>query len=130
MYVWLSHFVPWPLFSIILAYFKLSGYSWGESAGAISVSLHMLANGGDTEGLFRAAFMESGAPIPVGDITNGQKYYDALVADTDCIGAPDTLACLRTLPYPKLKVAINNSPGIFAYQVRSPPASSAYFAHN
>ena len=26
--------------------------SWGESAGAISVSLHMLANGGNNEGLF------------------------------------------------------------------------------
>ncbi|ESK84804.1 carotenoid ester lipase precursor [Moniliophthora roreri MCA 2997] len=46
---------------------------WGESAGAISVSLQMLANGGDTEGLFRAGFMQSGSPIPVGDITNGQK---------------------------------------------------------
>lgn len=46
--------------------------SWGESAGAISVSLHMLANGGNTGGLFRGGFMESGSPIPVGDITNGQ----------------------------------------------------------
>ena len=47
--------------------------SWGESAGAVSAALHMVANDGDTEGLFRAAFMESGSPIPVGDITNGQK---------------------------------------------------------
>ena len=47
--------------------------SWGESAGAISVALHMLADGGDTKGLFRAGFMQSGAPIPVGDITNGQR---------------------------------------------------------
>jgi acetylcholinesterase len=29
----------------------------------------MLVNGGNTEGLFRAAFMESGSPLPVGDIT-------------------------------------------------------------
>jgi acetylcholinesterase len=49
--------------------------SWGESAGAISVALHMLAYEGDTEGLFRAGFMESGAPIPVGqvDSTSGQR---------------------------------------------------------
>ena len=44
--------------------------SWGESAGAISVSLHMLANGGNTEGLFRAAFMMSGSPTSIGDITH------------------------------------------------------------
>lgn len=76
----------------------------------------MLANGGDTEGLFRAAFMESGAPIPVGDITHGQKYYDSIVTDTGCSGAADTLACLRTVSYASLKSAINKTPGIFAYQ--------------
>ncbi|KAI3620784.1 carotenoid ester lipase precursor [Moniliophthora roreri] len=89
---------------------------WGESAGAISVSLQMLANGGDTEGLFRAGFMQSGSPIPVGDITNGQKYYDAIVAETGCSGSVDTLQCLREVPYTSLKAAINNSPDIFAYQ--------------
>ena len=93
--------------------------SWGESAGAISAALHMLANGGDTEGLFRAAFMESGAPIPVGDITHGQKYYDSIVANTGCSGVADTLACLRTVPYASLKAAINLTPSIFAYQVKS-----------
>ncbi|KAF8955264.1 carotenoid ester lipase [Flammula alnicola] len=89
---------------------------WGESAGAISASLQMLANGGNTEGLFRGAFMESGAPIPVGDITRGQKYYDAVVSETGCSGSADTLACLRTVPYATLKAAINQSPGIFDYQ--------------
>jgi hypothetical protein len=48
-------------------------YSAGESSGAISASMHMLANGGDNEGLFRSAFMRSGAPIPVGSVENGQK---------------------------------------------------------
>lgn len=89
---------------------------WGESAGAISVSLQMLANNGNTEGLFRSAFMQSGSPVPVGDITNGQKYYDAVVQQTGCSSASDTLACLRTVPYSKLKAAIDASPGIFAYQ--------------
>ncbi|KAF4617643.1 hypothetical protein D9613_005858 [Agrocybe pediades] len=89
---------------------------WGESAGAISVSLQMLANGGNTEGLFRAGFMQSGAPIPVGDITHGQKYYDSIVKDTGCTSAKDTLQCLREVPYQKLKDAINNTPSIFAYQ--------------
>ncbi|CAA7261544.1 unnamed protein product [Cyclocybe aegerita] len=89
---------------------------WGESAGAISVSLHMVANGGNTEGLFRAAFMQSGAPIPVGDIANGQESYDTLVSDTGCSDASDTLACLRTVPYGALKAAIDKSPRLFDYQ--------------
>jgi len=80
--------------------------------------MHMVANNGNTEGLFRAGFMQSGAPIPVGDITNGQKYYDALVKDSGCSGSSDTLQCLRTVPYAQLRAAINKSPSIFAYQVR------------
>ncbi|KAH9475407.1 putative secreted lipase [Psilocybe cubensis] len=90
---------------------------WGESAGPISVALQMVANDGNTEGLFRGGFMQSGATIPVGDITNGQKYYDAMVKETGCTGASDTLDCLRTIPYTKLKAVIHKSPGIFAYQV-------------
>jgi len=30
---------------------------WGESAGAMSVGMHLVHNGGNQEGLFRAAFM-------------------------------------------------------------------------
>ncbi|KAI9442990.1 alpha beta-hydrolase [Lactarius indigo] len=90
---------------------------WGESAGAISVSLQMLANGGNTEGLFRAAFMQSGSPTPVGDITNGQKYYDFLVARTNCTGSPDTLACLRAAPYEALQAAMDSTPSLFSFQV-------------
>jgi hypothetical protein len=61
--------------------------------------------------------MQSGSPIPVGDITGGQKYYDALVVKTRCTGATDTLQCLRNVPYATLKEAINESPGLFSYQV-------------
>jgi hypothetical protein len=55
-------------------------FSWGQSAGAMSVSLQMVANGGNPEGLFRAAFMQSGSPIPAGDITlvgiyNANLFY-------------------------------------------------------
>ncbi|KAJ3486538.1 hypothetical protein NLI96_g4178 [Meripilus lineatus] len=89
---------------------------WGESAGAISVALHMLANGGNTEGLFRGGFMQSGSPIPVGDITHGQKYYDDIVTRTKCSGASDTLQCLRQVPYNTLKAAVDDSPGLFAPQ--------------
>lgn len=77
----------------------------------------MLTNGGNNEGLFRGGFMESGSPIPTGDITHGQPDYDTIVAETGCSGTPDTLACLRTVPYEDLKAAINKSPGIFSYHV-------------
>ncbi|KAF5376472.1 hypothetical protein D9615_008628 [Tricholomella constricta] len=89
---------------------------WGESAGAISASLQMVANNGNTEGLFRAGFLQSGSPIPVADITHGQKYYDAIISQTGCSSSSDSLACLRTVPYKTLKAAINQSPGILDYQ--------------
>jgi acetylcholinesterase len=94
----------------------LTPFSWGQSAGAISVSLQMLTNGGNTEGLFRAAFMQSGSPIPVGDITRGQPYYDFLVEHTNCTGSSDTLACLRAAPYDQLQAAIDSTPSLFSYQ--------------
>ena len=92
--------------------------SWGESAGAISVGLHMITNGGDTEGLFRGAFMQSGAPIPVGDISHGQAEYDALVNKTSCGGEQDTLACLKDVAFDVLMDAVDSSPSIVSYQVR------------
>ncbi|PIL23720.1 hypothetical protein GSI_13470 [Ganoderma sinense ZZ0214-1] len=90
--------------------------NWGESAGAISVALQMLTNGGDAGGLFHGAFMQSGAPIPVGDISRGQAEYDQLVQDTSCGNATDTLQCLRALPYDTLKLAVDQSPGIISEQ--------------
>ncbi|KAJ7310013.1 carotenoid ester lipase precursor [Mycena albidolilacea] len=87
---------------------------WGESSGAISVSLQMLANGGNTEGLFRAGFMQSGSPIPVGPVISTD--YDQIVAQTGCSSASDTLECLRTVPFATLKAAQDDTPFIFDYQ--------------
>lgn len=112
---------------------------FGESAGAISgetscqrnvkftpeffvlcsVALHMIANNGNNEGLFRGAFMQSGSPIPVADIINGQQYYDTIVKQTGCSGNLDTLACLKGLPLFILQDAINKSPFLLEYQVCS-----------
>ena len=77
----------------------------------------MLTNGGNTEGLFRGAFMQSGSPIPTGDIENGQGDYDKLVAQTGCTGAKDTLQCLREVPFAILQKAVDASPGVTSYQV-------------
>jgi acetylcholinesterase len=81
--------------------------------------MHMLTNNGDQEGLFRGAVMQSGGPIPVGDIENGQKYYDLMVDKTGCSNSADTLECLRKVPYTTFKKAMDETPNFFAYQVRA-----------
>ncbi|KAF9237743.1 Alpha/Beta hydrolase protein [Melanogaster broomeanus] len=88
---------------------------WGQGAGAVSASLQMLANNGSTEGLFRGAFLESGAPVPTGHITHGQAYYDSIVIQTGCGTASDNLTCLRGVSLDALQSAVNNQPSIFAY---------------
>ncbi|KAG2125787.1 alpha beta-hydrolase [Suillus clintonianus] len=89
---------------------------WGESAGAISVALQMLAYDGNNEGLFRAAFMQSGSPTPMGDITHGQRYYDFIVDKTGCKGSNDTLECLRGVPGDVLHAAVDKTPSSSSYQ--------------
>ncbi|KAI0265658.1 Alpha/Beta hydrolase protein [Gloeopeniophorella convolvens] len=88
---------------------------WGESAGANSVSLQMLTNGGNTEGLFRAGFMESGAPPPLGPSSHGQVTYDALVAATGCSTSHDTLECLRGVPLSAIRAAQDASPSVLGF---------------
>ena len=89
--------------------------SWGQSAGAISVASQMLANGGDTEGLFRAGIMSSGSPVPTGKITEPilQDTYDFVVEQVGCSGSSDTLQCLRTVSADALVAAANNTANIF-----------------
>ncbi|KAJ5580014.1 Triacylglycerol lipase (LipA) [Penicillium hispanicum] len=74
---------------------------WGESAGAYSVGAHLVTNGGDNEGLFRAAIMDSGNAV--GPSYNGtewhQPMYDRIVERAGCTDATNTLQCLRNLPY-------------------------------
>ncbi|KAH9936513.1 sterol esterase [Fomitopsis serialis] len=89
---------------------------WGESAGAYSVAAHLVWNDGDTGGLFRAGVMESGPPISLGTVAEGQQYYDQLVENVGCSGEADTLACLRAVDYVVLQAAIALSPSFFSYQ--------------
>ncbi|KIJ51271.1 hypothetical protein M422DRAFT_74212 [Sphaerobolus stellatus SS14] len=88
---------------------------WGESAGAISVALQLVVNGGNQGGLFRSAVMESGSPLPLVDISTGQRFFDQLVADTGCTGSKDTLACLKAVPFDTFQNAVNESPNIFSF---------------
>jgi acetylcholinesterase len=87
---------------------------WGESAGAGSVGLHMLAYGGRDEGLFRGAIMESGGPIPfisMRDQRQSQKLLDSLMFKVGCSRSQgeETLKCLREKDFHTLNNAFNTS---------------------
>ena len=93
----------------------LTFHSWGQSAGGASVGLHLVANGGNTEGLFHAAFMESGFPMPNGDTRQGQRWYDLLVKQSGCAGAIDTLSCIRdTVPDEVINAVQDKTPYVFS----------------
>ncbi|KAI0656620.1 carotenoid ester lipase precursor [Cubamyces menziesii] len=88
---------------------------WGQSAGAISVGLQMVANNGDNEGLFRGAIMESGSPLPTGDTELQQPSYDTVVQHAGCAGEADTLKCLRGVSADTLMAAAEAVPNLFDY---------------
>ncbi|KAK2011787.1 alpha/beta-hydrolase [Colletotrichum eremochloae] len=74
---------------------------FGESAGAISVGLQLIAYGGRDEGLFSAAIMESGGPYHSQMITreaDKEASFTGLLNATNCTEAPDALTCLRSAP--------------------------------
>jgi len=59
--------------------------------------------------------MESGSPYNLRDITAQQSLFDQLVADTGCTDSTDLIACLSTVPFDKLMVAVNKAPNAFSY---------------
>jgi len=77
----------------------------------------MVAYGGRAEGLYHSAFMQSGAPIPVGDITGGQKHFEFLVSETGCHNEIDSLECIRYVPLEKLKAVVERTANYFSYEV-------------
>ncbi|GJJ08501.1 hypothetical protein Clacol_002719 [Clathrus columnatus] len=89
--------------------------SWGESAGAISVGSHMVINGGNQEGLFHGAFMESGSPVAMADISAGQPFFNQLVTNAGCSGSLDVLACLKAVPLETFLDAVNESPNLLSF---------------
>ncbi|KAF9474072.1 carotenoid ester lipase precursor [Pholiota conissans] len=88
---------------------------WGESAGAISVGMHLIVNDGNPNGLFHGAFMESGSPEHLRDITTYQPFFDQLVSNTGCTSSADKIACMRAVPFGNISTAINLSPGFLTF---------------
>ncbi|KAH8645717.1 putative extracellular lipase [Xylariales sp. PMI_506] len=70
----------------------------GQSTGAQSVGLQLLAYGGDHGNLFSGAISESGAPVwyaPTANTALWQPTYDGFVNAAGCGNSSDSLQCLR-----------------------------------
>lgn len=83
----------------------------GESYGGILAGWQMIMNDGNTENLFRAAFMSSGSPtaISLGNLGDGQRGFDYLVNATNCYDTVDRVACLRKVKFSTLYRAFANA---------------------
>ncbi|KAK6214276.1 hypothetical protein LQW54_004502 [Pestalotiopsis sp. IQ-011] len=82
---------------------------FGESAGGGSVGFQALAYNGNDEGLFRGVISESAADgSAMKSLDTHNAAYKNLTVATGCDGEPDTLECLRQVPFEELNSAIVN----------------------
>ncbi|RKF76923.1 Lipase 2 [Golovinomyces cichoracearum] len=81
----------------------------GDSAGAGSVALHLVAYGGRDDGLFKSAILESVFFPTQRKVVDYEFQYDNFVSLSNCSTSNDTLNCLRNAPVSVLKAA-NSQP--------------------
>lgn len=80
----------------------------GESAGALSVGIHLLAYGGRDDGLFHGAIAQSGGlffHLPFASETLQDSQLAAVQNATGCSGSVDIISYLRSVPASTLKKA-------------------------
>ncbi|KAI8626225.1 Alpha/Beta hydrolase protein [Xylariaceae sp. FL1651] len=70
----------------------------GDSAGATSILLLMMAFSKQDNALIKGAVMESASVATLRTLEQGQLQYNCLVNATGCSEMLDTLACLRSVP--------------------------------
>ncbi|OCL12956.1 alpha/beta-hydrolase [Glonium stellatum] len=90
---------------------------WGESAGALSVGMHLTAFGGRDDRIFRGGIMESGNPVYYGSLGHWDKM--AFTNATNALGcgfASDKLQCLREIPFATLNAWINGTGSSISWQ--------------
>ncbi|KAI1372196.1 alpha/beta-hydrolase [Hypoxylon crocopeplum] len=81
----------------------------GDSAGAASISLQMVAYGGKDSGLFHAAAAESVSFATVLTVEESQYQYDNFTTNLGCTGS-HSLACLRNKTIEQLQTANTRQP--------------------
>ena len=77
----------------------------------------MLANNGNTEGLFRAAWMDSGSLPPSENPSALQPTFDSFAVDVGCASTKDVLACLREAPLEAFIGAMNKTESFLSFKV-------------
>ncbi|CAJ0550010.1 Ff.00g099400.m01.CDS01 [Fusarium sp. VM40] len=81
----------------------------GESAGAASICLHLLSNGGRNDGLYSAVIAQSGnaftPALTSRTPAQQQADFDGVLEITGCANSTDALSCLRTIPASLLREA-------------------------
>jgi len=90
----------------------------GQSTGAQSVGLQVIAYGGNNNNLFHRAIEQSGAPVwfaPIGNVALWQPQYDLIVNATNCTNRTNTLACLRSVPFEDINSIFNSSLNIVGH---------------
>ncbi|KAH7317097.1 carboxylesterase family protein [Stachybotrys elegans] len=90
---------------------------WGESAGARSVGVQLIAYDGRDDHLFKRAVMQSASPAPATPqpftANDWEPYYQAVLSAAGC--SPDNqtetngLDCLRTVPVDDLSAIFNST---------------------
>ncbi|GAA5824315.1 hypothetical protein JCM5353_007020 [Sporobolomyces roseus] len=84
---------------------------WGESAGAMSVSAHLLGYGLNSTNLFRGAILESGGPTTQNykTLNDTAPMYSEILKKTGCSSRSSSakqLDCLRQLPFDKFNSSV------------------------
>ncbi|KAI0836002.1 alpha/beta-hydrolase [Hypoxylon sp. FL0890] len=82
----------------------------GDSAGAASISLQMVAYGGEDCGLFHGGAAESVSFAPVLTIEESQYQYNNFSIRLGCNNATDSLECMRSKTYQELQMANHGVP--------------------
>ncbi|KAG5657897.1 hypothetical protein KAF25_007930 [Fusarium avenaceum] len=88
---------------------------FGQSAGVLSTGKQLIAYGGQDDGLFRAAIMQSGGmaekwPYNIQDpYIYTETLYQNLTTSTGCADKFSPFECLRSLPVERLSKALNIS---------------------
>ncbi|KAH8675740.1 Alpha/Beta hydrolase protein [Xylariales sp. PMI_506] len=82
----------------------------GVSAGAGSVALHLIANGGVDEHLFRGAIAESTFFPYQPPVAQLEWQFDLVLAQLGCTNTMDQMQCLRSQDVTALQLTNNPSP--------------------
>ncbi|KAF1962025.1 alpha/beta-hydrolase [Byssothecium circinans] len=84
---------------------------FGESAGALSTGMHLVAYGGRDDSLFRGAILQSGNPISYSTWKYNASHLQEAASALGCGNATTKLDCLRTIDTSTLNTFINSTAG-------------------